>query len=91
MTHANYRIIRDVAGEPLLIEDRGPWNEHPTVTNDAEWVVLKLVSEGKLPDGRGLLYVDSERVIDEIVIERGQLAGFRPGPLHQIVAGGAAR
>ena len=79
INHASYRILSDGAGEPLLIRDVGPWDQHPTVTNDAEAVVAKLAAAGLLPEGRRLLYFDSEGRLDEILVARGRFAGFKPG------------
>jgi len=79
MRHARYAIVEDdfLQKDPLVIRDIGPWDQHPSVTNDAEAVVqdLKL----RLPPGRRLFYYDSEGQRDEIVIEDGCFAGFAPG------------
>lgn len=76
MRHANYRIIRDTA-EQLVIEDIGPWNEHPTVTNDAEWVVEQLAPQLR---GRELLYFDSFGDCDRLVHRNGRFVGFQVLP-----------
>jgi len=76
----NYEIVDDREGYPLVIRDVGPWDEHLTVTNGVEAVVIELVDEGKLPEGRRLLYYDSEGQLDEIIVRDGKFAGFRPGP-----------
>lgn len=65
--------------DPLIIEDIG----HQTgksLTNAAEEVVAELVEAGYLPEGRQLLYYDSDGQLDEILIEGGRFAGFAPGP-----------
>jgi len=79
---AQYSIIEDdyLQKKPLIIRDVGPWDLHPTVTNAAEEVVAGLVRRGLLPPGRRLLYYDSDGTLDEIVVEDGAFAGFRPGP-----------
>lgn len=49
--HARYRVDPETVDDltkPLLIEDMGPWDKHPTVTNDAEHVVRELVLDGYL-------------------------------------------
>lgn len=65
--------------KPLVIRDIGPWDKHMTITNGAEDVVEQLVAEGKLPEGRRLLYYDSEGELDEILVKDGKFAGFAPG------------
>lgn len=76
MRHANWRVIRDTA-EQLVIEDLGPWNEHPTVTNDAEWVVSQVAGSLR---GRVLLYFDSLGNLDQLLVRNGRFAGFAPEP-----------
>ena len=76
---AQYRIVVDVPGVSLVIRDMGSWNLHPTVTNDAEHVVVALVKLGKLPPGRRLFYYDSFGDLDEILVKDGRFAGFGPG------------
>lgn len=77
--HANFEVLRNNPDQPLIIADVGPWDVHFTVTNDAEWVVEQLVAGGHLPEGRHLLYYDSGGDLDEIVVEGGKFAGFKPG------------
>ena len=81
MRHARYVILEDdfLQEEPLVIRDVGPWDQHPSVTNDAEAVVEDLVRSGRLPEGRRLFYYDSEGQRDEIKIKDGRFAGFAPG------------
>ncbi len=80
LKHARYQIVEDQAGKPLLIRDEGPWDQHPSVTNDAEHVVLELDLARKLSVGRRLFYVDSEGREDEILHKDGRFLGFAPGP-----------
>lgn len=82
---ANYRIVADKPGEPLTIQDIGPWSRFATVTNAAEEVVAELVAAGRLPEGRQLFYYDSSEVVDEIVVRGGRFAGFRPGPKEELL------
>lgn len=77
MHHANYQIISDRPEDPLIIRDIGPHTRYPTVTNDAEWVVARLSQERRLPNGRRLLYFDSENMLDEILVKDGRFAGFK--------------
>jgi multidrug efflux pump subunit AcrA (membrane-fusion protein) len=67
-------------GAQLVIKDVGPWDQHPTVTNDAENVVRSLAAQGHLPEGRRLFYYDSDGRLDEILVKDGQFVGFAPGP-----------
>lgn len=78
----NYVVVEDdfLQKEPLVIRDVGPWNRHMTVTNGAEEVVDELAAQGRLPEGRRLLYYDSEGQLDEILVRDGKFAGFAPGP-----------
>ena len=78
MRHANYCMVEDdlLQEEPLVIQDVGPWDKYPTITNDVEWVVAQLIGDGQLPAGRRLIYIDSEGYRDEILIENGKFAGF---------------
>lgn len=78
---ARWEVERDLPPEPLLIRDVGPWNRHPTITNDAENVVAELLRSGALEPGRRLIYRDSSGQIDELVIEDGQFVSFAPYPL----------
>lgn len=71
-----------VVDEPALltIADVGPHLLHPTVTNDAEYVVERLHAAGVLPRGRRLFYYDSEMELAEIVHDgRGHFLGFQIG------------
>lgn len=87
---ANYIIIETNhrRGAPLVIKDVGPWGQHLTVTNDVENVVRSLVMQGHLPEGRRLLYYDSDGRLDEILVKDGQFVGFAPGPDVLDEAGG---
>jgi len=74
-----YEIVEYLPGKPLVIRDIG-YDKAMTVTNGAEGVVEELVEQGLLPEGRRLFYYDSENTLDEILVENGRFAGFRPGP-----------
>ena len=75
MREANIIILTK---EPdLIIEDIGPWNEYPTITNDADNVVLRLVAAGLLPEGRKLFYYDSKHDLGEIIVKYGRFYGFK--------------
>jgi hypothetical protein len=82
MNRARYVIVEDdfLKEQPLIIRDVGPWDKHPSVTNDAEGVIAELHLSGHLPADRRLLYYDSEGRLDEIVLDAaGSFAGFAPG------------
>lgn len=64
-----------VTDKAMYIKDYGPWDEHPTITNDAENVV-KLVY--RQLEGRRLLYFDSEGELAELKIKDGKFSGFAP-------------
>lgn len=81
MNRANYRLLHaETLAGPCVIRDLGPWDQHPTVTNDAEAVVQDLVRSGSVGHNGRLLYYDSDGRVDEIVVRDGQFAGFRAGP-----------
>ena len=75
--HAVYAISKNEPHQPLYIRDVGPWDRYLTVTNDAEWVVEQLASQGFIPPGRRLLYKDSEGEWGEILVKDRVFAGFR--------------
>ena len=59
----------------LVIQDLGPWDRYPSVTNAAEWVVEMLAPRLR---GRRLEYIDSVGNRDQLMVEDGQFAGFAP-------------
>ena len=84
-------LFVDAEDRVTAIRDLGPWDEHPTVTNDAEDVVERLEAAGMLPSGHRLFYIDSEGDWTELLLRqpweldrqqklRGYsiVAGFRP-------------
>lgn len=77
MRHANFDIVEDVK-ERLVLEDVGPWDKHPTITNDVEEVVRRVAPYLK---GRRLFYYDSEGQLDELLVDHktGEFAGFKCG------------
>lgn len=72
-----FEIVRNFRDTPLIIRDLGPWDMYKTITNAPEAVVHELVKRGVLPDGRRLLYYDSEGVLDELVMKDGKFKEFR--------------
>lgn len=82
---ANYEILIDNS-RLMILQDRGPWDKHFTITNDAERVVAQLTRRLK---GRRLFYFDSEGDLDELLVRDGKFAGF--GCQAAAFANGAAR
>ncbi len=83
MKTPNYQTV-EVNDERILIRDIGPWNEYPTVTNNAEAVVLEQVAAfGEDLGGRELHCIDSEGDIDQLLVENGQFAGFAYLPIER--------
>ncbi len=74
--HASYRLV-DSTEELVLIEDIGPHDQFPTITNDAEWVVFRLAP---MLEGRRLEYIDSDGNRDQLIVKDGKFAGFAPCP-----------
>ncbi|SRR6266576_7358618 len=70
--HANFTVILD-GKDRVIIRDDGPWDQHFTVTNDAEWVVKQLTPTLR---GRRLLYFDSEGELDELIVQDGKFKRF---------------
>ena len=63
MKKSNYHLYNTGKGE-ILITDIGPWDKHPTVTNDIENVLYEI--RGLLVDNPKLNYIDSEGIICKI-------------------------
>jgi hypothetical protein len=81
MRHADF-TVDEVTEERVVITDVGHMSNHPTVTNDAEHVVERLVAAGHVIPGRRLFYYDSDGALDELLVSwpDGRFAGFAPGP-----------
>lgn len=62
--------------EALIIEDVGPWDEYPTITNDVEGAVMRVAD---ILGERRLFYYDSEGELDEILVEHGHFVAFKRG------------
>lgn len=60
----------------IVIRDLGPWDQHLSVTNDAEGVIRQL---RPAPQQR-VFYYDSMGQLDELVHEDGRFVRFAPGP-----------
>lgn len=64
----------------VVLRDLGPWNEHPTITNDAEGVVERLILASMVKADIRLLYFDSEGEVTELRHDGHRFTGFGPGP-----------
>ncbi len=73
MTSANY-VLLERTERHILIRDVGPWESFPTVTNDAEQVVLRL----KPQKAQRVFYFDSLGELGELVVRDGKFKGFAP-------------
>ena len=76
MRKPNYSIVENEAGKPLIIRDEGPWDLYPTITNNAEEVILDLWNQGIIWNDRRVLYYDSEGELDELRHEGMRFTGF---------------
>lgn len=77
MKTPNYEQV-DVTDKRILTRDLGPWDQYPTITNNAEAVVAELVTAfGEDLGGRELHYIDSEGDTDRLLVENGRFAGFK--------------
>jgi hypothetical protein len=77
---ANYYVQKETKTSVVLV-DIGPWDKHPTITNDAENVVRELVKGKILTPDKRLFYYDSDNNLDEITHENGKFTGFKPVPM----------
>lgn len=68
--HAYYELTDIVEGSHVFLRDL---NGNVSVTNDAEWVVRKLITEGHLQGKERLYYLDSEHEMTELLynVEQG--------------------
>lgn len=73
---ANWQVVPEESDErQLVIKDLG--GPHPSITNDANMVVIKAVAAGLLKKSMRLFYYDSEGQRDEILFDdRGFFRGF---------------
>lgn len=72
-----FKVVEET-NECVLILDLGPWDQHRTITNGAEAVVLAMAPSLA---GRRLEYIDSEGQRDQLLVRDGRFAGFAPpGP-----------
>ena len=89
---ANYRIVFNAMGNAeqnlrgyLVIQDMGPWDRYPTITNAPEPTVaecLPLLRHG--PFFRRLFYVDSSGDLAELVVRGNDFYRFAPAPCSDL-------
>lgn len=69
---ANYCISSQNQNE-VFLQDIGPWDQYPTITNSAEEVVEEIA---QVLHGRRLFYYDSEGDVTELVVRNDKFARF---------------
>lgn len=77
---SNYKVI-EITASHILLKDIGPWDQHLSITNDAENVVADMTPHLETMDGRRrrLLYLDSEGVATELKVgSDGMFQTFAP-------------
>lgn len=78
MRAPNFTVV-EITERVVLVEDCGPWDEYPTITNNPEPVVAEMVHAlGIDLGGRELHYIDSDGQTDRILVEGGKPRGFAP-------------
>lgn len=76
MNHAAFEILLE-APTYIVLADRGPWDEHPTVTNDARWVIDQLeLTRRRAPDECAVFYFDSSGRVDRMLHRAGAFTSF---------------
>lgn len=78
MQKAIYEVVENCP-ERITLKDIGHDRGCLTITNDVEGVVESVVP---ILGGRRLFYIDSDGNTDELLVENGKFAGFRPGDGH---------
>lgn len=73
-TRSDYEV--EIEGDVILVTDLDLGGR--SVTNDAPGVIGDLVRSGLLRPGMWVIYRDSRKVWDELVVREGQFAGFAP-------------
>lgn len=76
---ARYEVVEETPAR-VVIRDVGHDSGHPTITNDAEAVLLDVHLQLGGLRGRRLFYYDSELRCDELLHTDGVFVGFAPGP-----------
>jgi len=64
-TAPNFKVVLQTK-DFVLIEDVGPWDQVPTVTNRVGAVCEMLIASGKVQRHQRLFYIDSDRMFGEI-------------------------
>lgn len=89
MSSSNYttKAVYDVDNgmtRCICLYDRGPWDKHKTITNDAEGVIENLIQMGMWRPGVRVFYYDSEKELGELVVRDGKFAGFAVPQPHEV-------
>ena len=72
---AKYRVVK-FTNNKIILRDVGPWNQHKTITNDAESVIAELHRDRNLT-GRRVFYYDSNDDPAELTHNnKGRFTGF---------------
>ena len=72
---ARFDIV-EILPDRITLKDLGPWDEHLTITNDAESVVKTLLP---ILRKKRLFYYDSEGELTELIIKDEKFVTFGPG------------
>lgn len=82
--NAKYKVMLGAGpgvthARPLVMIDKGaPWDDCPTITNDAEWVIADLHAKGMIGESRRVLYVDSDGNLAALLHTGARFDGFGP-------------
>ena len=74
--HANY-AVEMITATRVVIRDMGPWDKHPSVTNDVEWVLADLINKHGIDPNVELMYYDSNGDLDIIIHDGVKFEGFK--------------
>jgi hypothetical protein len=86
MRSPNFHILA-TSDQAILLQDDGPWDRFPTITNGAERVVATLHRDNDLGERR-LFYLDSEDELTELLHVGSRLRGFGFVTLSDLLAVG---
>lgn len=76
MKTPNFTIVSKDAAQ-ITLQDIGPWDVYPTITQNPEAVIEWLFYMGELPSGREVYYWDTEGRRDQITHDGRSFTGFR--------------
>lgn len=65
----------------VVLKDEGPWDQYPTITNDVEAVLERVLERRTIVRRTArIFYIDSEDEYAEIIHEEGKFIRFAPFP-----------